>query len=102
MVHWLMVISSWFIVHGSLVNWLGQLALSPCCAAAYDMQTEMSSLPTGGLYLPISKHVGILTYYQTIVKKKMKKKHFFWSSPATALLTRNRVITNGMLNITGW
>jgi len=28
---------------------LGWLALSPCCAAAYDMQTEMSSSPTGGL-----------------------------------------------------
>jgi len=25
------------------------LALSPCCAAAYDMRTEMSSSPTGGL-----------------------------------------------------
>jgi len=49
MVHWLMVIGSWFIVHGSLVNWLGWLALSPCCAAAYDMQTEMLSSPAGGL-----------------------------------------------------
>ena len=28
---------------------LGLLALSPCCAAAYDMQTEMSSSPAGGL-----------------------------------------------------
>jgi len=25
------------------------MALSPCCAAAYDMQTEMSSSPAGGL-----------------------------------------------------
>jgi len=28
------------------------LVLSPCCAAAYDMQTEMSSSPAGGLCLP--------------------------------------------------
>jgi len=32
-----------------MVNCLGWLALSPCCAAAYDMQTEMSSPPAGGL-----------------------------------------------------
>jgi len=31
------------MVHGSLVNWLGWLALSPCHSVAYDMQTEMSS-----------------------------------------------------------
>jgi len=31
---------------------LGWLALSPCCAATYDMQTEMSSSPAGGLCLP--------------------------------------------------
>ena len=31
---------------------LGLLALSPCGLATYDMQTEMSSLPTGGLCLP--------------------------------------------------
>ncbi len=30
---------------------LGWLALSPCHSVAYDMQTEMSSLPTGGLCL---------------------------------------------------
>ena len=37
------------------------LALSPCCAAAYDMQTEMSSSPAGGLCLPAGKHTCILT-----------------------------------------
>ncbi len=40
---------------------LGWLARSPCCAAAYDMHTEMSSSPTGGLRLPAGKHTIILT-----------------------------------------
>jgi len=31
---------------------LGLLALSPCGLATYDMQTEMSSSPAGGLCLP--------------------------------------------------
>jgi len=35
------------------------------------MQTEMSSSPAGGLCLPAGKHVGILTYFQTISNKKM-------------------------------
>jgi len=33
--------------------------------------------PTGGLCLPAGKHAGILTLFQTIVNKKMNKKHFF-------------------------
>jgi hypothetical protein len=41
------------------------------------MQTEMPSSPTGGLCLPTGKHAGILTLFQTIVNKKMDKKHFF-------------------------
>jgi len=53
------------------------LALSPCCAAAYDMQTEMSFSPTGGLCLPSGKYTGILTQFQTKVNKKTVKKHFF-------------------------
>jgi len=73
----MIVNSSWFMVHGSLVNWLGRLALSPCCAAAYDMQTEMSSSPTGGLCLPAGKHARIITYYQTEVKRKWPKMNFF-------------------------
>jgi len=36
------------MVNCSFAN-LGLLALSPCCAADYDMQTEMSSSPAGGL-----------------------------------------------------
>ena len=64
---------------------LGLLALSPCHAVAYDMQTEMSSSPAGGslrqaqdrLRLPAGKHTGILTDFQTIVNKKMKKSAFF-------------------------
>ena len=32
--------------------------------------------PTGGLYLSTGKHVGILTYYQTKVKKKRPKRTF--------------------------
>jgi len=78
MVHWLMVIGSWFIVHGSLVNWLGRLALSPCGLATYDMQTEMSSSPAGGLCLPAGKHTGILTLLQTIVNKKNGQKATFF------------------------
>jgi hypothetical protein len=53
---------------------LGLLVLSPCCAAAYDMQTEMSSSPTGGLRLPSGKHTSILTDIQTIVNKNIGKK----------------------------
>jgi len=60
---------------------LGLLALSPCCAAAYDMQTEMSSSPAGVLRLPAGKHEIILTHYQTTVNKKMSKKNFFMSCP---------------------
>jgi len=30
--------------------------------------------------LPTGKHVGILTDFQTKVKKKRPKMHFFWSS----------------------
>jgi hypothetical protein len=40
------------VQNGSLPNACrdsGWMALSPCCAAAYDMQTEMSSPPAGGL-----------------------------------------------------
>jgi len=39
---------------------LGRLALSSCYAAAYDMQTEMSFSPAGGLCLLSGKHIGIL------------------------------------------
>jgi hypothetical protein len=59
---------------------LGWLALSPCCAAAYDMQTEMSSSPTGGLCLPAGKHAGILTFFKHKSTKKRPKNNFFWSS----------------------
>ena len=52
---------------------LGLLALRPCHAVAYDMQSEMSSSPTGGLRLPAGKHTSILTDFQTMVKKKIKK-----------------------------
>jgi hypothetical protein len=40
------------------------------------MQSEMSKLspPTGGLCLPISKHAGILTNFQTKVKIKISHK----------------------------
>jgi hypothetical protein len=41
------------------------------------MQTEMSSSPAGGLCLSFGKHVGILTYFQTMSTKKWPKKHFF-------------------------
>jgi len=44
---------------------LNLLALCPCCAAAYDLHTEMSSSPAGGLRLPPGKHKGILTDFQT-------------------------------------
>jgi len=37
--------------------------------------------PTGSLCLPIDKHAGILTDFQTKVNKKRLKKHFFWSLP---------------------
>jgi len=57
--------------------WLGLLVLSPCCAAAYDMHTEMSSSPTGGLCLPAGKHMGILIYFQTMSTKKTNKKALF-------------------------
>ena len=53
------------------------LALSPCGLATYDMQTEMSSSPTGGLCLPAGKHTGILTQYQTQSTKKWTKSNFF-------------------------
>jgi len=56
---------------------MGLLALSPCCAAAYDMQSEMSSSPAGGLCLPSGKHAGILTYYQIIINKKITKQALF-------------------------
>ncbi len=69
-VHGSLVNGNWFMVHSSLVNWLGWLALSPCGLATYDMQTEMSSLPTGGLCLPFDKHEGILTYFQTMSTRK--------------------------------
>jgi len=41
-----------------------------------DMKSEMSKLssPTGGLCLLSGKHTGILTYFQTIVNKKMSIK----------------------------
>jgi hypothetical protein len=32
----------------------------------------------GGLCLPSGKHTDILTEFQTIVNKKMKKSVFFW------------------------
>ena len=53
---------------------LGWLALSPCCAAAYDMQNEMLCLPAG-------KYMGILTLLQTIVNKKMNRKALFLAAP---------------------
>jgi len=37
-----------------------------------DMQSETS--PAGGLRLPSGKHTGILTYFQTAVKKENEKK----------------------------
>ena len=83
MVHssWFMVYSSWFPPYDggsvTLVIRLGWLALSPCGLATYDMHTEMSSLPTGGLCYPAGKHTGILTYFQTMSTKKWPKKHFF-------------------------
>ena len=61
------------MVHSSLVNCLGRLALSPCGLATYDMQTEMSYSPAGGLCLPFGKHVGILTLFQTLSTKKRAK-----------------------------
>ena len=56
----------------------GWLARSPCHAAAYNMQTEMSSSPTGGFRLSAGKHTSILTDFQTKVNKKMKKKCTFF------------------------
>jgi len=54
---------------------------------AYDMQTEMSSLPTGGLCLPASAVAqgyggqaltcGYFNSFQKIVNKKMAKKALF-------------------------
>jgi len=64
------------MVNCSFAN-LDLLALSPCQSVAYDMQTEMSSLPTGGLRLPVGKHAGILTYIQTMSTKKGQKSTFF-------------------------
>jgi len=52
------------------------------------MQTEMSSAPTGGLCLPTGKHMGILTIFQTKVKRKTKKSSFF-----THLLTNYMLAT---------
>ena len=66
---------------------LGRLALSPCCAAAYDMHTEMLPSPAGGLCLPSGKHTGILTYFLTIVNKKMTKKQLFLARPLTSEIT---------------
>ena len=63
---------------GLLTLGLGRMALSPCCAAAYDMHTKMSSSPAGGLRLPTGKHAGILTYIQTMSTKKRPKRNFFW------------------------
>ncbi len=56
--------------------YLGRLALSPCGLATYDMQTEMSSLPAGGLCLPAGKHTGILTFFKHKSTKKAKKTPF--------------------------
>jgi len=42
--------------------------------------------PAGGLCLPISKHTGILMYYQTIVNKKINKKALFFGCPEPILL----------------
>jgi hypothetical protein len=33
--------------------------------------------------LPAGKHTGILVYYQTIVKEKMKKMNFFFATEGT-------------------
>jgi len=38
-------------------------------------------VPTGGLCLPIGKHKGILTQFQTKVNKKTAKKRFFFGCP---------------------
>ena len=51
--------------------------------------------PTGGLCLPSGKHAIRLTYYQTIVNKKMKKKNFFWAAEGTPLEDR-RHVSNGV------
>jgi len=56
---------------------LGLLTRSPCGLATYNMQTEMSSSPTGGLCLPAGKHTDILKYYQTMSTKKWTKSNFF-------------------------
>ncbi len=60
------------IKHHSLRNKidLALLALSPCCAAAYDMQTEISYSPAGGFCSSADKQAGILTYFQTMSTKK--------------------------------
>jgi len=47
---------------------LGLLAPRPCCAAAYDMQIEMSSSPAGDLRLPSGKQVDIIPENELEVK----------------------------------
>jgi len=60
------------------------------------MQTEMSYSPTGGLRLPPGKHEGILTDFQTKVKKKGQKKCFFWPGIYVVKPVRRRgFLSNG-------
>ena len=42
--------------------------------------------PTGGLRLPAGKHTSILTEYQTIVKKKIKKTLFLKKPKFTTIV----------------
>jgi len=53
-------------------DWSGLLAPGPCHAVAYDMQSEMSIYLRlwAGYRLLSGKHTGILTHFQTKVKKK--------------------------------
>jgi hypothetical protein len=46
--------------------------------------SPLKPAPAGGLRLPAGKHASILTYFQTIVNKKMKKKFFFFGHPREA------------------
>ena len=65
------------------------------CVSA-DTKTCGSPLypaPTGGLRLPVGKHIIILTEYKTIVNKKIKKRSTFFTRPSqttqlTLLLTQ--------------
>jgi len=61
MVHWKLALSNWLLIFGVY------LADTKTCGSP-----QIRRVPPG-LHLPADKHAGILTYFQTTVKKKRQK-----------------------------